>query len=75
MGGLVLTFDNKELINNSFYENVKNTLIKARKKAYSSINFYMIEAHWNIGKLIVEEQNGQEKAEYGDFIIKNLSKN
>ncbi|WP_335617782.1 PDDEXK nuclease domain-containing protein [Clostridium pasteurianum] len=27
-----------------------------------------------MGKLIVEEQKGEEKAEYGDFIIKNLSK-
>lgn len=73
-GELVLTFDNNELINNSFYENIKNTLIEARQKAYSSINFYMVEAYWNIGKLIVEEQKGEEKAEYGDFIIKNLSK-
>lgn len=73
-GELILTFDNNELINNSFYENIKNTLIEARQKAYSSINFYMVEAYWNIGKLIVEEQKGEEKAEYGDFIIKNLSK-
>lgn len=73
-GELILTFDNNELINNSFYENIKNTLIEARQKAYSSINFYMVEAYQNIGKLIVEEQKGEEKAEYGDFIIKNLSK-
>ncbi|WP_340139908.1 hypothetical protein [Clostridium pasteurianum] len=40
-----MTFDNNELINNSFYENIKNTLIEARQKAYSSINFYMVEAY------------------------------
>lgn len=61
-------------LSNSFYENIKATLNEARQKAYSSINFYMVEAYWNIGKLIVEEQNGQGKAEYGEFIIKNLSK-
>ncbi|MBX4262837.1 DUF1016 family protein (plasmid) [Clostridium estertheticum] len=56
------------------YENVKNTLVKAREKAYSAINFCMVEAYWDIGKLIVEEQKGEEKAEYGEFIIKKLSK-
>ncbi|MGV8983888.1 DUF1016 N-terminal domain-containing protein [Clostridium sp.] len=30
--------------------------------------------YWDIGKLIVEEQKGEEKAEYGEFIMKNLSK-
>jgi hypothetical protein len=34
----------------------------------------MVEAYWDIGKLIVEEQKGEEKAEYGEFIMKNLSK-
>jgi len=34
----------------------------------------MVEAYWNIGKLIVEAQNGEGKAEYGEFLIKNLSK-
>ncbi|MBU3191319.1 DUF1016 family protein [Clostridium bowmanii] len=60
-------------MSNNFYENIKNTLNEARKKTYSSINFYMVEAYWNIGKLIVEEQKGEKKAEYGEFIMKNLS--
>jgi len=34
----------------------------------------MVKAYWSIGKLIVEAQNGEEKAEYGEFLIKNLSK-
>jgi len=25
----------------------------------------MVEAYWNIGKSIIEEQGGNEKAEYG----------
>ncbi|MBV7271495.1 DUF1016 family protein [Clostridium sp. PL3] len=57
-----------------FIKKLKNTLEEARSKAYSSINFYMVEAYWNIGKLIVEAQNGEGKAEYGEFLIKNLSK-
>lgn len=47
----------------------------ARQKAYSSVNFVMVEAYWNIGKRIVEEeQKGAKKAIYGDTTLKNLSK-
>ena len=35
----------------------------------------MIEAYWHIGKRIFEEeQQGQERAEYGTFLLKELSK-
>lgn len=34
----------------------------------------MVEAYWNVGRMIVEEeQQGKERAEYGTFIIRNLS--
>ena len=35
----------------------------------------MVIAYWNVGKIIVEnEQNGNIKAEYGKNILKELSK-
>jgi predicted nuclease of restriction endonuclease-like (RecB) superfamily len=34
----------------------------------------MVDAYWSIGKAIVDEQGGNEKAEYGDRLIVNLSK-
>lgn len=34
----------------------------------------MIEAYWNIGKSIIKEQGGNEKAEYGTGLLKDLSK-
>jgi Protein of unknown function (DUF1016). len=33
----------------------------------------MVEAYWNIGKNIVEQQGGEEAAEYGKGLIKELS--
>jgi len=34
----------------------------------------MVQAYWNIGKIIVEEeQNGKDKAKYGLYLIKELS--
>ena len=55
------------------YENIKNALNEGRSKAYSAVNFYMVQAYWNIGRLIVEAQRGKERAEYGEQFIKNLS--
>ena len=61
-------------MNNGFYEDIKDILQKARDTAYKQVNFIMVEAYWNIGKQIVEqEQNGEDRAKYGKYIIKELS--
>jgi predicted nuclease of restriction endonuclease-like (RecB) superfamily len=53
---------------------IKQILLSARQKAYSTLNTAMVDAYWQIGKRIVEkEQNGKERAEYGEAILKNLS--
>ena len=57
-----------------FYADIKDILTTARMKAYSAVNFAMVEAYWLMGKRIVEEeQQGKERAEYGEYLIKNLS--
>jgi len=58
-----------------FYEDIHNILIDARQKAYASVNSEMVIAYWQIGKRIVEEeQRGNSKAEYGAYLLKELSK-
>ena len=57
-----------------FYEQIKRILSEARNKVYQTANFAMVEAYWNIGKSIVEQQDGYEKAEYGSGSIAELSK-
>lgn len=61
-------------MNKNFYNEIKNILTTARNKVYQSANFAMIEAYWNIGKSIIEEQGGNEKAEYGIGLMKELSR-
>ena len=57
-----------------FYESIAEVLRTARSNAYRAVNFVMVEAYWNIGRMIVEEeQQGKERAEYGAALIKNLS--
>lgn len=56
------------------FEEVKKILQEARNKVYKTANNAMVEAYWNIGRIIVEKQSGNEKAEYGAALLKNLSK-
>lgn len=58
----------------NFYSSIREILSKARQKAYTAVNFAMVEAYWQIGKRIVEqEQEGRERAGYGEYLIKSLS--
>lgn len=34
----------------------------------------MVEAYWNIGRIIIDSQNGEMRAEYGKESIKQLSR-
>lgn len=57
-----------------FYRSVAEVLRAARTQAYRAVNFAMVEAYWHIGRMIVEEeQQGQERADYGTALIRHLS--
>jgi hypothetical protein len=64
-----LSKDNDNLI----YGQIKEILTTARAKAYSAVNFAMVEAYWLIRKQIVEAQAGSERAGYGTQLLKYLS--
>ena len=57
---------------NNFISEIKHIIEAGRVAAYSTINATMIATYWNIGKRIVEEeQNGKQRAEYGKELKKN----
>jgi len=59
----------------TIYNEIKTFIENARTQAYKAINFAMVQAYWNIGRLIVEqEQKGEAKSKYGQALIKALSK-
>jgi len=60
-------------MNRDFYEGIGEILASARNKVYQTANFAMVEAYWLIGKSIIEEQNGEDRAEYGAGLLKELS--
>ena len=61
-------------LRSDFYQSVAEILRAARANAYRAVNFVMVEAYWDVGRMIVEEeQQGKERAEYGAALLKNLS--
>lgn len=64
----------KQADSNQLLTNIREILLSARHTAYKAVNFAMVTAYWNIGKLIVEdEQNGNARAEYGKAVLEELS--
>ena len=69
----------KGLINQQDVENlyvgIRNILANARQRAYSAVNFAMVESYWLIGQQIVEhEQHGEARADYGKGLLKELAR-
>lgn len=61
-------------VNSHYLLEIKQILANARQKAYTAVNSAMVEAYWKIGeRIVLEEQNGADRAAYGKEIIKNLS--
>ncbi len=59
---------------NNTYTIIKSILEKARANAYRAVNFAMVQAYWQIGKAIVEEeQKGKKRAQYGSKLIEEVS--
>jgi predicted nuclease of restriction endonuclease-like (RecB) superfamily len=67
---------NEEVTENekSFFDEVIGIIQQGRTKAYRAINNSMLETYWRLGKRIVEqEQQGKERAEYGEGVLQRLS--
>ncbi len=62
------------VITNPLFETLRQIILDARKGAYQAVNHAMVGAYWDIGRLIVEEeQGGQIRAGYGTFLLKDLA--
>ena len=60
---------------NNLLDRIPNILVEARTKVVREINKAQVLAYWKIGREIVEfERKGKIRAEYGEELIKRLSK-
>jgi hypothetical protein len=70
MTDLLKDIEYKQLI-----ERIGNTYQSAKRKIFSAVNTEMLYAYWQIGKDVVEfEQGGKFKAEYGTQLLLILAK-
>ena len=61
--------------NSNLYGAIRQVLETARRSAYKAVNFAMVQAYWQIGRLIVEdEQKGEVRAEYGKKVLEELAR-
>ena len=59
---------------NVLLDNVRHALENGRRKAIAAVNTTIVETYWEIGRQIVEyEQGGNEKAEYGSNLLDRLA--
>lgn len=62
-------------VNKSLIADVKEIIAESKSKAVRSVDFYRVQMYWKLGERIFNEEQGRlNRAEYGKYLIKNLSK-
>ncbi len=60
--------------NPSLLNDIRTIIEQGRREAYAAVSQVTIATYWNIGRRIVEEeQGGAERAVYGDYLLKTLA--
>jgi hypothetical protein len=60
--------------NQAFYADIRNIIIEARNNAVRGVEYTRMMMYWHLGeRIFIEEQRGQDRAAYGEQMIKNLS--
>lgn len=67
--------DNKidDKILKPIFNEIKTLVISSRKRVYSTVNTEMLNLYWNIGRIIIRIQDGDNRAGYGDMLLEKLS--
>ncbi|MNU82921.1 hypothetical protein D3C71_726070 [compost metagenome] len=61
-------------VNPTFFEKIKSIILDSRTKIYRAANTELLFSYWEIGRVIVEEeQSGELRAQYGKETLKRLS--
>ena len=76
---MALNEDNNKVVkaastNTSLLSDVRLIVEQGLKTAYEGVNQVQINTYWQVGRRIVEEeQKGEDRAEYGTYLMKNLA--
>lgn len=62
-------------VSTPLYQGIRDILLSARTQVRQTVNTAMVQTYWQIGRLIVEdEQGGEKRAEYGKRVLPELAK-
>jgi len=62
-------------ISKNFYNDVCEIIINAQIAAVRSVDYQRVIMYWQLGeRIFLEEQHGEDRAKYGEYLIKNLAK-
>jgi predicted nuclease of restriction endonuclease-like (RecB) superfamily len=61
-------------LSNTFVSDVRNIIATSRNIAIRTVDFERVLMYWKLGeRIFVEEQQGEERAEYGSYLLRNLA--
>ena len=61
--------------NPGFLADIRSIILETRNNAVRSVDVQRVFMYWRLGeRIFVEEQLGKARAEYGEYLIKNLAK-
>jgi hypothetical protein len=62
------------MLTSNFISEIKTLIASAKESAIRSVDHYRTLMYWHIGERIFnEEQQGKDRADYGNYLIKYLS--
>ncbi len=66
--------NNLQKYSQDFVQQIKSIISTAQQNVVKSVNHERVLMYWKIGeRIVVEEQNGKERADYGAYIIRTLA--
>lgn len=61
-------------LDEQFVSDIRNIIITARTTAIRSVDFERVKMYWKLGeRILIEEQKGQDRAEYGAYLLQNVA--
>lgn len=61
-------------LDEQFVSDIRNIIITTRTTAIRSVDFERVKMYWKLGeRIFIEEQKGQDRAEYGAYLLQNVA--
>ena len=64
----------KTNLTEQFISDIRTIILSARESAIRSVDTIRVQMYWKLGeRIFIEEQKGQDRAEYGAYLLQNIA--